>query len=116
MRRLALAILAAALLVAIAIVALWQHRRRPPAEHEGPSLAALAPELAAERSRAADLLSRYQLVDAEKRRFRIPIERAMAVIVDSPDLLVPTPAASSVSAPATAPASAPTSAPERRER
>jgi len=68
---------------------------------------ALSPSLTEARTRTEALLTRYQLIDAERRRFRLPIDRAMAILVDNPELLLPTAPAATASAPASMPASAP---------
>lgn len=73
--------------------------------------ASSAPALVAERARCADLLGRYQLVDSERRRFRIPIDRALELVIDDPALLRPALLATSSSAPTSGPASPPTSQP-----
>jgi len=98
------AIAVASAAAAIVLVACSQ----PPAGASLPAAStSSAPAAVAERRRTADLLGNYQLVDAERRRFRIPVERASALVVDEPELLRPATAATSASAPATEPASQP---------
>ncbi len=71
----------------------------------------VSPELVRQRDREESTLGRYEVVDEKRGRYRIPITRAMELLVAEPARLRPAPPAS---APATTPASTPASRPEAR--
>jgi hypothetical protein len=94
-----------ALMCVVAAAALAACSRPPSRQPSAAVPTSGAPALAAERARCADRLGHYQLVTGERWRFRIPIDRAMAIVVDDPELLRPTLPATSSSAPANEPTS-----------
>jgi hypothetical protein len=66
----------------------------------------VAADLVRQRDRDASLLGRYEVADEKRGRYRIPISRAMELLVADPSWLRPRAAAASASAPAVAPAEA----------
>jgi hypothetical protein len=79
----------------------------------------VAADLVRQRDRDAALLGRYEVTDEKRGRYRIPIERALELLVADPSRLRPVaPAAASVpaSAPAQASSRTPATLPAARPR
>lgn len=108
--QIALWVLALLGLVGGLVVALWQYfdavtQRAVVAQ----DLSQIPPALPELRARDRQLLSHYEVVDAARGRFRVPIDRAMELLAADPTLIAPiggaTPPASAAPAPAAAPES-----------
>lgn len=113
--QIALWVLALLGLVGGLVVALWQYfdavtQRAVVAQ----DLSQIPPALPELRARDRQLLSHYEVVDAARGRFRVPIDRAMELLAADPTLIAPIGVATPPegTAPAPAPSTAPSTAPE----